>query len=62
MFYDAIGPMIGTHAVLHDMSTNGGGAIVNMGSIDAMEGMGWVAFPNVRGFLDNKLCSGLRVK
>ena len=38
-----VGPMIGTRAVLHDMATRGHGAIVNMGSIDAMEGMGWVA-------------------
>lgn len=38
-----VGPMIGTHAVLHDMAAKGQGAIVNMGSIDAMEGMGWVA-------------------
>jgi 3alpha(or 20beta)-hydroxysteroid dehydrogenase len=38
-----IGPMIGTSAVLGDMQEAGGGAIVNIGSIDAMEGMGWVA-------------------
>ena len=38
-----VGPMIGTRAVIHDMAAKGKGAIVNMGSIDAMEGMGWVA-------------------
>lgn len=38
-----IGPMIGTRAVLRDMQEAGGGSIVNVGSIDAMEGMGWVA-------------------
>jgi len=38
-----VGPMIGTHAVIQDMAAKGNGAIVNMGSIDAMEGMGWVA-------------------
>ena len=38
-----VGPMIGTRAVVADMAANGGGAIVNLGSIDAMEGMGWVA-------------------
>ncbi len=38
-----VGPMIGTRAVIQDMATKGRGAIVNMGSIDAMEGMGWVA-------------------
>jgi len=38
-----IGPMIGTRAVLGDMQAAGGGSIVNVGSIDAMEGMGWVA-------------------
>jgi 3alpha(or 20beta)-hydroxysteroid dehydrogenase len=38
-----IGPMIGTRSVLADMEEKGGGSIVNLGSIDAMEGMGWVA-------------------
>ncbi|MAE96930.1 MAG: 3-alpha-hydroxysteroid dehydrogenase [Deltaproteobacteria bacterium] len=38
-----VGPMIGTRAVLPDMEERGAGAIVNLGSIDAMEGMGWVA-------------------
>jgi 3alpha(or 20beta)-hydroxysteroid dehydrogenase len=38
-----VGPMIGTRSVLPDMEAKGGGAIVNLGSIDAMEGMGWVA-------------------
>jgi len=38
-----IGPMIGTRTVLPDMEARGAGSIVNMGSIDAMEGMGWVA-------------------
>ena len=38
-----VGAMIGTRAVLPDMEERGRGAIVNMGSIDAMEGMGWVA-------------------
>jgi 3alpha(or 20beta)-hydroxysteroid dehydrogenase len=38
-----VGPMIGTRAVLGDMEARGGGSIVNLGSIDAMEGMGWVA-------------------
>ncbi len=38
-----IGPMIGTRTVLPDMEAKGAGAIVNLGSIDAMEGMGWVA-------------------
>ena len=38
-----VGPMIGTRAVLADMQALGGGSIVNLGSIDAMEGMGWVA-------------------
>ena len=38
-----IGPMIGTRTVVPDMEAKGGGSIVNLGSIDAMEGMGWVA-------------------
>jgi 3alpha(or 20beta)-hydroxysteroid dehydrogenase len=38
-----IGPMIGTRTVLPDMAAKGAGSIVNLGSIDAMEGMGWVA-------------------
>lgn len=38
-----IGAMIGTQSVLPDMLAKGGGAIVNMGSIDSIEGMGWVA-------------------
>ncbi len=38
-----VGAMIGTRSVLADMVERGQGAIVNMGSIDAMEGMGWVA-------------------
>jgi len=38
-----VGPMIGTRSVLPDMAAKGKGAIVNLGSIDAMEGMGWVA-------------------
>ncbi len=38
-----VGPMIGTQAVLESMQAAGGGAIINIGSIDAMEGMGWVA-------------------
>ncbi len=38
-----IGPMIGIRTVLPDMEAKGQGSIVNMGSIDAMEGMGWVA-------------------
>lgn len=38
-----VGPMIGTQAVVPGMVEAGGGSIVNMGSIDAMEGMGWVA-------------------
>ncbi len=38
-----VGPMIGTRAVIDDMVAQGGGSIVNLGSIDAMEGMGWVA-------------------
>ena len=37
-----IGPMIGVRTVVPDM-TGRGGSIVNLGSIDAMEGMGWVA-------------------
>lgn len=38
-----VGPMIGTRTVAPDMADRGSGAIVNLGSIDAMEGMGWVA-------------------
>ncbi|MCP3983783.1 MAG: SDR family oxidoreductase [bacterium] len=38
-----VGPMIGTRAVMADMAARGAGSIVNLGSIDAMEGMGWVA-------------------
>jgi len=38
-----VGPMIGTRTVAADMAERGGGAIVNLGSIDSMEGMGWVA-------------------
>ena len=38
-----VGPMIGTRTVVPDMEAQGGGSIVNLGSIDAMEGMGWVA-------------------
>ena len=37
-----IGPMIGVRSVVPDMAGRGG-SIVNLGSIDAMEGMGWVA-------------------
>ncbi len=38
-----VGPMLGVRAVQPDMEALGRGSIVNMGSIDAMEGMGWVA-------------------
>ena len=38
-----VGPMIGTRSVLDCMQSAGGGSIINIGSIDAMEGMGWVA-------------------
>jgi 3alpha(or 20beta)-hydroxysteroid dehydrogenase len=38
-----VGAMIGVRTVAPDMAERGKGAIVNMGSIDAMEGMGWVA-------------------
>ncbi len=37
-----VGPMIGMRTVLADMTEKAKGSVVNMGSIDAMEGMGWV--------------------
>ena len=38
-----IGPLLGIRAVIADMEGQGGGSIVNLGSIDSLEGMGWVA-------------------
>jgi len=38
-----VGPLLGIRAVIADMEGQGGGSIVNLGSIDSLEGMGWVA-------------------
>jgi 3alpha(or 20beta)-hydroxysteroid dehydrogenase len=38
-----VGPLLGIRAVIPEMEEQGGGSIVNLGSIDALEGMGWVA-------------------